>query len=118
MTMKRTLFAMAGAALLAAPALAGEPIDVVGANGDRVQATIYHGDLNLQSNAGNSALKSRIDKAANAMCNSPGFKPVKTWASEKACFSTAQADGYAQADSLFAAPRGSVIVQSMTITAR
>ncbi|MCJ7421924.1 UrcA family protein [Sphingomicrobium astaxanthinifaciens] len=116
--MKRTLIALAGATLLAAPALAGEPIEVIANDGEAVQASIYHGDLDLQSLAGNEALKGRVTKAARAMCMSPGFVPVRTWSNEKRCFSTAQADGYAQADALFASPRGQVIVETILITAR
>ncbi|WP_265563667.1 UrcA family protein [Sphingomicrobium arenosum] len=115
--MKHLLIACGGLALVAAPAVAGDPIEVI-ASDDAVEARVYHGDLDLQSKAGNGALKARVTNAARKLCLTPGVQPLNIWQDERSCYSTAKADGFAQADAFYNAPRGSVIVQTMVISGR
>ncbi|WP_265563669.1 UrcA family protein [Sphingomicrobium arenosum] len=101
---------LGGATLAAAPAAAGEP--------DAYEKRIYFGDLDVETDQGHRILKLRVSRAARSLCRSSGPVAVETWRAEKACLEQTRAHGFAQADALRNAPRGSVIVQSILISAR
>ncbi|WP_265563664.1 UrcA family protein [Sphingomicrobium arenosum] len=116
--MKYLMTAIAATSLVAMPALAGEPIEVV-ADAPEPQAIVYHGDLNLMSSAGYASFKGRIKEAARQICLPYNPDPVRIWVRQTGCYKSATKDGFAQASALRdAGLRGEVVVGAITITAR
>ena len=89
----------ATAIALATPAMAGEPVTVVGTS-DVPQARIVYGDLNLSNDSGLKTLKQRVRGAAKDMCLVHYQATLSERAARQKCYSTARADGYAQAEAL------------------
>ncbi|WP_265530210.1 UrcA family protein [Sphingomicrobium marinum] len=96
--MMKTFLIAAATATLATPAFA-EPVTVFGSS-DAPQARVVYGDLNLSDEAGLDTLKQRIRGAAKNMCLVHYQATLSERAARQQCYSTARADGYAQADAL------------------
>lgn len=116
----KTLFPLIGAAaLLAAPAAAAQDDVTIIAEADLPTAVVFHGDLNLNSAAGNTALKQRIVNAARQLCLSSYRQPLEVMVEEKACYSAAKADGFQQLEELqLASAAGNAVAASSSITIR
>ena len=82
------------------------------------QLRIPYSDLDIGDAADQERLKLRVAQGARALCRSGGPQPVEVWKAEKACYAKAIAQGYAQADDLFAGtPEGTVVIGAIVISA-
>ena len=97
--MMKTFLIAAAATTLATPSIASEPVTVLGAS-DVPQARIVYGDLDLSNDAGLKTLKQRVRGAAKDMCLVHYQATLSERAARQKCYSTARADGYAQAEAL------------------
>ncbi|MCJ8190344.1 UrcA family protein [Sphingomicrobium aestuariivivum] len=111
---------------LAACLAVGMSAAVVAGSGARAEGRplqqelrIPYGDLDIADASDQDRLKLRVMQGARALCRSGGPQAVEVWKAEKACFSRALAQGYAQADALFAGePKGTVVIGAIVISGR
>lgn len=114
----RTLFFSACALGLATAANAQPPV-TVSAPAVQVERVSF-ADLNLGSERGMSAIKSRIRAAAYRVCNLGHSRvdPLATQLEGKACFRTAVSDGYSQLDQIALARANGATIATATLTIR
>lgn len=96
--MKKFLIA-ATAAICTTPALAADPVTVVGES-ELPTARVAYGDLDLSNEAGLDTLKMRVRGAARQICLNNNVEPLSIRASRQRCAAKARADGYRQAEAL------------------
>ena len=114
----RTLFITAFALGFAAAANAQPPLTV---EAPAVQVeTVSFADVNLASERGMSAVKSRIRAAAYRVCNINHSRvdDLATQLEGKTCFRSALSAGYSQLDQISAARANGATIATATLTIR
>jgi UrcA family protein len=99
------------AAALSSSAAAAQP--VVDADSPAIERVGF-ADLDLSSDAGVRMLQTRVDAAAQRLCDEDGVQPLAQKLAQKKCFNTAHANGFKQIERIAYSRRAGTVIAAAT----